>query len=285
MRYPATARMHRMFLMQTRSELLMRWRVPAFSVTNLALPIVFFTFFGLPVAHVRRADGVSIGAYLLASFGAYAVGNVMIYGFGIGVANERAMKIDRLMRASPLPPLVFMLAKVVTALVFALLALLLLVGYGTIVAGIHQPPTVWAMVIARLLAGSLPFIALGFAIGYLSGPHAAPAVANLIYLPLAFASGFFVPVGQLPGFVQAIAVGRLKNQHVAWGGWLRIAKNGHVGAAKITAEKHGGRIAACGVFHPNGRRSQDMAGVVKGSCHAWGDLEYVSVSCVLKSSD
>ena len=205
MRYPAAALMLRMLLMQTRSELLMRWRVPAFSVTNLALPIVFFTFFGLPVAHVRRADGVSIGAYLLASFGAYAVGNVMIYGFGIGVANERAMKIDRLMRASPLPPLVFMLAKVVTALVFALLALLLLVGYGAVVGGIHQPPAVWAMVIARLLAGSLPFIALGFAIGYLSGPHAAPAVANLIYLPLAFASGFFVPVGQLPGFVQAIA--------------------------------------------------------------------------------
>jgi ABC-2 type transport system permease protein len=194
-----------MLLMQTRSELLMRWRVPAFSVTNLALPIVFFTFFGLPVAHVRRADGVSIGAYLLASFGAYAVGQVMIYGFGIGVANERAMKIDRLMRASPLPPLVFMLAKVVTALVFALLALLLLVGYGAVVGGIYQPPAVWARVIARLLAGSLPFIALGFAIGYLSGPHAAPAVANLIYLPLAFASGFFVPVGQLPGFVQAIA--------------------------------------------------------------------------------
>ena len=33
-----------------------------------------------------RSDGVSIGAYLLASFGAYAVGNVMVYGFGIGVA-------------------------------------------------------------------------------------------------------------------------------------------------------------------------------------------------------
>ncbi len=205
MRYPASAPMLRMLLMQTRSELLMRWRVPAFSVTNLALPIVFFTFFGLPVAHVRRADGVSIGAYLLASFGAYAVGNVMIYGFGIGVANERAMKIDRLMRASPLPPLVFMLAKVLTALVFALLALMLLIGFGATVGGIHQPGAVWAMVIARLLAGSPPFIALGFAIGYLSGPHAAPAVANLIYLPLAFASGFFVPVGQLPPFVQAIA--------------------------------------------------------------------------------
>src|SRR5262245_66234034 len=111
-----------MLIDQTRSVLLMRWRVPAFSVTNLALPIVFFTFFGLPVAHIVRGDGVSIGAYLLASFGAYAVGNVMVYGFGIGVANERGMKIDRLMRASPLPPLAFMPAKGVTALGLPLVA-------------------------------------------------------------------------------------------------------------------------------------------------------------------
>jgi ABC-2 type transport system permease protein len=218
---PATAPFLTMLLAQTRSELLMRWRVPAFSVTNLALPIVFFTFFGLPVAHVVRRDGVSIGAYLLASFGAYAVGNVMVYGFGIGVANERGMKVDRLMRASPLPPLVFMLAKVVTALLFSLLALVLLIGFGIVVGGIHQTPTVWAMVITRLLAGSLPFIGLGFAIGYWSGPHAAPAVANLIYLPLSFASGLFVPLDQLPGFVRTLAP-FLPSYHYAQLAWSAL---------------------------------------------------------------
>ena len=199
----------------------MRWRVPAFSVTNLALPIVFFTFFGLPVAHLVRGDGVSIGAYLLASFGAYAVGNVMVYGFGIGVANERSMKIDRLMRASPLPPLVFMLAKVVTALVFALVALVLLIGFGIVAGGIHETPAIWATIIARLLAGSLPFIALGFAIGYWSGPHAAPAMANLIYLPLSFASGLFVPIDQLPGFVKALAP-FLPSYHYAQLAWSAL---------------------------------------------------------------
>jgi ABC-2 type transport system permease protein len=70
------------------------------------------------------------------------------------------------------------------------------------VGGIRETPLVWAIVIARLLAGSLPFIALGFAIGYWSGPHAAPAIANLIYLPLSFASGLFVPLSQLPEFIQ-----------------------------------------------------------------------------------
>ncbi len=155
---PSVAPVLKMLLAQTRSEVLMRWRVPAFSVTNLVLPIVFFIFFGLPVASLRRGDGVSIGAYLLASFGAYAVGNVMVYGFGIGVANERGMKVDRLMRASPLPPLVFMLAKVLTALAFALLSLVLLIGFGIVAGGIRETPLVWVTVIARLLAGSLPFI-------------------------------------------------------------------------------------------------------------------------------
>jgi len=146
-----------------------------------------------------------VGAYLLVSFAAYGVGNVMVYGFGIGVANERGMKVDLLMRATPLPPAVAVLAKVLVALAFALVSIVVLIVFGVVVGGIRQDLTVWLQVIARLLAGSMPFVGLGFAIGYTAGPHAAPALANLIYLPLSFASGLFLPVSQLPGFVQKIA--------------------------------------------------------------------------------
>lgn len=216
---PGTAAPGRMFFAQLRCELLMRWRIPAFSITNLALPIMFFTFFALPVARLPYRDGVSVGAYLLASFGAYAVGSVAVYGFGIGVATERGMKVDLLMRATPLPAAVHIGAKLVTALVFSLISLSLLIAYGTLVGGVERDPAVWVAVVARLLAGSPPFITLGFAIGYLAGPHAAPGVANLVYLPLAFGSGLFVPIEQLPGFVQAMAP-LLPNYHhaqLAWG--------------------------------------------------------------------
>ena len=47
----------------------------------------------------------------------------MVYGFGIGVANERGMKVDLLMRATPLPPAVAVLAKVLVALAFALVSI------------------------------------------------------------------------------------------------------------------------------------------------------------------
>ena len=201
----ATAPLFPMLLAQTRSELRMRWRVAAFSLTSLLLPIVFFTFFGLPFVRQTFPNGVSVGAYLLASFAAYAVGNVMVYGFGIGVAVERGQKVDVLLRATPLPPAIAITAKVLNALIFSLLSITALIVYGVLVGGLHQNLAVWANVVVRLLAGSLPFVGLGFAIGYSVGPNAAPAVANLIYLPLAFASGLFMPVSQLPGFVQKMA--------------------------------------------------------------------------------
>lgn len=216
---PAVASVATMFLAQTVSELRTRWRIPAFSLTSLLLPIIFFTFFGLPVASLPGPRGVSVGAFLLASFGAYAVGSVMVYAFGIGVAVERGMKVDVLMRVTPLPGAVLLLAKVVTALVFALGGLVALITYGVVVGGVREPLLVWVSMIVRLLAGSLPFIGLGFAIGYVTGPNSAPAVANLIYLPLSFASGLFVPPNQLPRFVQTLAP-YLPTYHfgqIAWG--------------------------------------------------------------------
>jgi ABC-2 type transport system permease protein len=132
---------------------------------------------------------------------------------------ERGQKIDVLMRATPLPPGVYLAAKVVVAMLFGLLATLILFTYAGLVGGIRVAPGVWVSVIARLLAGSVPLIGLGFAIGYVAGPNAAPAVVNLVYLPLAFASGLFLPLEQLPAFVQRVAP-YLPTYHyaqLAWG--------------------------------------------------------------------
>jgi ABC-2 type transport system permease protein len=46
---------------------------------------------------------------------------------------------------------------------------------------------------------------LGQAFGYALGPNSAPVVLNLVYLPMAFASGLWIPIHQLPGFLQALA--------------------------------------------------------------------------------
>jgi ABC-2 type transport system permease protein len=208
-------------LAQIGAELRMRWRLPAFSASNLVLPVVLFSFFGLPFAGRTGPRGLDVGLILLTSFSAYAVGQVMVYGFGIGVAMERGQKIDVLIRATPLPPGLYLAAKVVVAMLFGLLAVGILFAYGSVVGGIRVTPAIWVSVSLRLLAGSLPLIALGFAIGYVAGPNAAPAVVNLVYLPLAFASGLFMPPEQLPAFVQRAAP-YLPTYHYAQLAWSAI---------------------------------------------------------------
>jgi hypothetical protein len=46
---------------------------------------------------------------------------------------------------------------------------------------------------------------LGFALAYLCSPSAAPAVANLLFLVLAFGSGMLIRIDQMPDFLRAIA--------------------------------------------------------------------------------
>ena len=53
--------------------------------------------------------------------------------------------------------------------------------------------------------GTLPFCALGLWIGSLVSGQAAPAVANLVYLPMAFLSGLWMPLKILPAAIGAVA--------------------------------------------------------------------------------
>lgn len=189
---------------QTRAEFLKLWRNPGFSIASLALPVLFFAFFGLPNLHDTVA-GVSAGPYIVASYGAYGVISVMLFSFGVGVAQERGQRLNVLMRATPLRPTVYLLAKVITALIFALVMMLLLFTFAALAGGVRMEGGRWLTLISRLLLGGLPFIALGFAVGYLASPNAAAPIIQLIFLPLSFASGLFLPTSMLPPFVQQLA--------------------------------------------------------------------------------
>jgi ABC-2 type transport system permease protein len=56
-----------------------------------------------------------------------------------------------------------------------------------------------------LIAGSIPFSAMGLAIGYFAKPNSAPAVVNLIYLPMSFCSGLWIPLQILPHGLRTLA--------------------------------------------------------------------------------
>ncbi|HEV2952472.1 MAG TPA: hypothetical protein VG015_00070, partial [Candidatus Dormibacteraeota bacterium] len=175
---PRFASVPRMLGQQLKLEYLRLLRVPAFSLISLALPIILFTFFGLKHVNDNNCAAVNCGQYLLVSFGAYGFTSMMVFSFGIGVAIERGQRTNVLFRATPLPGVVLMLAKVIAAFLYGIVVLGALVLYAMVVGGVRIDPVTLSNVVMRLMVGSLPFIGLGFAIGYVSGPNSAPALAN-----------------------------------------------------------------------------------------------------------
>ena len=187
-------------------ELLKTLRLPAYVIPTITFPVVFYAFFGLGFGASQQVGGVTMAAYLLATYGAFGVIGASLFGFGVGVAMERGQGWMLLKRASPMPPLAYFAAKVVMALLFGATILVLLFTLGGLFGGVSLPASSWASLGAILVAGALPFCAFGLALGYFCGPNSAPAVVNLIYLPMAFGSGLWIPVQALPELVGKIAL-------------------------------------------------------------------------------
>lgn len=194
----------RVYGLEAQTEILKAWRLPLYSVFTLAFPLMFYTIFGLTFGR-ESAGAVDVAAYLLATYGAFGVIGASLFGFGVGVASERGQGWMRLKRASPMPPGAYFVAKIIMALLFSLLVVLGLFVLGFLLFGVRLPVSTWASLFGTLLLGALPFCALGLALGYLAGPNSAAAVVNLVYLPMAFASGLWLPLEGLPSAMQGLA--------------------------------------------------------------------------------
>jgi ABC-2 type transport system permease protein len=210
---------------QIRAELLRYVRSPILSVFTLALPIVIYVFVGLGAAGAGTIAGIPARVYLLAGFAAYGVSNVMLSTFGIGLTVDRARRMDVLMRATPLRPAFYLLARAVVALLFGAVAFAVVGTFAAVAGGVHLAVGTWAALGALTLVGSLPFLALGLAIGYQINPNAGAVGVNLIGLPLYFAAGVFRPLSQLPPFIQNAAP-FLPTYHYAQLAWTAVGASG-----------------------------------------------------------
>jgi len=189
---------------ETATELLKTVRIPIFAVSTIAFPLMFYLIFGATFGR-QEAGPVNVATYMLATYGAFGVIGAALFSFGVGLAVERAQGWMRLKRASPMPGSVTVLAKLATALAFAAAVVAALMLAGVTVGDARLSLGTTAALMGVLLLGALPFCVLGQAFGYALGPNSAPVVVNLVYIPMSFASGLWMPIEQLPGFLQSIA--------------------------------------------------------------------------------
>ena len=195
----------RIYALEAKYEFLKLLRMPAYAIPTIAFPLLFYVFFGLAFGTGQMAGPVRMSTYLLATYGAFGVIGASLFGFGVGVAIERGQGWMLLKRATPMPPLAYFTAKMIMALTFSSIIVLGLFALGAAFGGVAMPTLTWITLAAVLVSGALPFCAFGLALGYFCGPNSAPAVVNLLYLPMAFLSGLWIPVQALPGILQKLA--------------------------------------------------------------------------------
>ncbi|HXW07866.1 MAG TPA: ABC transporter permease [Vicinamibacterales bacterium] len=191
-------------VLEAKYELLKALRMPAFAIPAIVFPAMFYVLFGVAFGS-RGVAGLTMPTYLLATYGAFGVIGASLFAFGVGVAVERGHGWLTLKRATPMPPASFLLAKLAMCALFSVAIVALLATLGVTLGGVRLAAPTWTLLMCTLVAGAVPFCALGLALGLLVAPSAAAPIANLVYLPMAFASGLWIPLEALPAVVRSIA--------------------------------------------------------------------------------
>lgn len=200
--FPLRRFLHCYFL-EARFEFMRLLRTPSFVVPCLSFPAIFYVLFGVILGGQR--GGGSMSGYLLATYGVFGIMGVALFGFGVTVALERERGFLTLKRALPMPPGAWLFAKTTMAMLFAALVSLILAILAITLGGVELSIWQWSALFLVNVFGILPFAAIGLLIGTLCSGQAAPAIVNVLYLPMAFLSGLWMPLSMLPGVIAQVA--------------------------------------------------------------------------------
>ncbi len=182
------------------SEVTKSRRMPEFAIPTLVLPVVFYGLFGIVLA--RNAEAAP---YLLATFGVFAALGPSLFGFGIGIATEREEGTLALKAVSPMPAIVYPMAKLAMTVLFVAIVLVMIYALGVFGGGVSFTPGQWAGLLAVHLASVVPFSLLGIFLGYMVNAQGAIAMANVLFFPLAVLGGLWMPLFVFPAIMQAFA--------------------------------------------------------------------------------
>ena len=192
----------RCYALEARNEFVRLLRAPSFALPTLLFPPMFYVLFAVLFG---SRSGFQANVYLLATYGVFGVMSPGLFGFGVTVAHDRERGWLTLKRALPMPPGAYLAAKLAMAMLFATIIFVILAVLSTTLGGVRLPASAWTSLLLVDLFGVLPFCAIGLFVGSVASGSAAPAIANLIYLPMSFLSGLWMPLAVLPALIAKVA--------------------------------------------------------------------------------
>ena len=178
---------------------------------TFALPILFLVIFASIFGghdHTVAVAGGRIETSVAYVPGIMALGIIAaaFINLVISVTAQRESGILKRRRATPVPAVVLIAGRALSAVVLALMTTLILLIIGWAAFGAHVPARTAPALALTIVVGALSFCCLGYALASLiHDQDAAQPVTQGIMLPLYFISGVFVAVSTLPHWLVDIA--------------------------------------------------------------------------------
>lgn len=214
-------------------------RQPGFWIPTVIFPAMLFAFFG------AQSGGGLWAANAMASFCVYAVLGVGFFQFGVSVAQDRESPFAAWKRSLPGSVLNEWIARVAASLIFSTLAVGLVIAVAQVMTDVSLAPAAWLRLGLVCLMSVVTATAMGIALGSLCSARAAVPLANLIYLPMAYLGGLWVPPMLMPRLIDALsqwtptrAMGELSWAALngdAWEPWFLLLLLGWTLAAALLA--------------------------------------------------
>jgi ABC-type multidrug transport system ATPase subunit len=205
-----------------RLELARSFRDPRYLVLAIAAPVGFYLLFA-GIFTGRGTSGGQLPAQVeimvaMATFGAMWGA---LSATAPRLARDRESGWLRALEVTPLTAGRVLAARIVAGVAVALPAIAAVAVTAVLAHHVRLEAWQWAACIGLLWAGTLPFVALGIAIGSLTSSTTAYALTTALYFALAALGGLWVPPAQFSPALQHIAA-TLPSYNQADLGW-RVA--------------------------------------------------------------
>ncbi|HEX5430180.1 MAG TPA: ABC transporter permease [Patescibacteria group bacterium] len=149
--------------------------------------------------HLKYVD------FLLPGLIALSLMQMCIFSVAFVFTNYKEKGVLRRLLATPMKPLSFVTANVITRLIVSFLQTAVFVIVGITFLKAHVIGSYWLVALITVL-GSVMFLGLGFTIsGVSKTQESVPAFANLIAFPMLFLGGTFFPISSFPTWLQHFA--------------------------------------------------------------------------------
>lgn len=220
-------------LAQARVAIRIALRTPRTVIFTIAFPLVLLVLFNSifdqgGAQTTTLPNGLRLGgeAYFTAGIVAYAVALSTFTALAVSLTSQRESGQLKRYRGTPMPPWTFIAGQVARSTAQALAMAVLLLAVGALAYGVDVSASSIPALVLYVALGTATLCALGVALSaFTPTPDAASTIAPFAVVMLSFVSGVWIPIDQLPGWLQA--VGRLfPLYHLALGLQTALAGGG-----------------------------------------------------------